>query len=152
MGMKNKLKSFFTLEDEYEYIEEDRMDSEEEQEEDVAPMQKNKQRHEGNVVSLKSAKSSSKMVLSEPKNYNEAQEIADQLVNRKAVVINLQRVDHAQAKRIVDFLSGTVYAIGGDIQKLGSQTFLCTPDNVEISGSISEMLMTEDDEDMSRRW
>ncbi|UOR12913.1 cell division protein SepF [Halobacillus amylolyticus] len=152
MGMKNKLKSFFTLEDEYEYIEEDRMDSEEEEEE-IAPMQRNKQRHEGqNVVSLKSAKSSSKMVLSEPKNYNEAQEIADQLVNRKAVVINLQRVDHGQAKRIVDFLSGTVYAIGGDIQKLGSQTFLCTPDNVEISGSISEMLMAQDDEDMSRRW
>ncbi|MFD2925441.1 cell division protein SepF [Halobacillus naozhouensis] len=151
MSMKNKFKSFFTLEDEYEYVDEDRMDSEEEEEE-IAPMQRNRQRQEHqNVVSLKSAKSSSKMVLSEPKTYNEAQEIADQLVNRKAVVINLQRVDHHQAKRIVDFLSGTVYAIGGDIQKLGAQTFLCTPDNVEISGTISEMLMGEE-EDTSRRW
>ncbi|MFC7320370.1 cell division protein SepF [Halobacillus campisalis] len=152
MSMKNKFKSFFTLEDEYEYMDEDTMDDK--QEETTPPAYRNKQQQPSehqNVVSLKSAKSSSKMVLSEPKNYNEAQEIADQLVNRKAVVINLQRVDHQQAKRIVDFLSGTVYAIGGDIQKLGSQTFLCTPENVEISGSISEMLMNEE-EDINRRW
>ncbi|MFC7061286.1 cell division protein SepF [Halobacillus seohaensis] len=149
MSMKNKFKSFFTLEDEYEYLDEE---SAEERQEEAPPTQRNNQHSDhNNVVSLKSAKNSSKMVLNEPKNYNEAQEIADQLVNRKAVVINLQRVDHSQAKRIVDFLSGTVYAIGGDIQKLGSQTFLCTPENVEISGSISEMLMTEED-DTNRRW
>ncbi|WP_444875032.1 cell division protein SepF [Halobacillus sp. B23F22_1] len=152
MSMKNKLKSFFTLEDEYEYEYVDEEAYEEKKEEPKAAPQRTKQPSEHqNIVSLQSAKNSSKMVLSEPKNYNEAQEIADQLVNRKAVVINLQRVDHHQAKRIVDFLSGTVYAIGGDIQKLGSQTFLCTPENVEISGSISEMLMSEDD-DINRRW
>ncbi|MBC8923042.1 cell division protein SepF, partial [Escherichia coli] len=42
--------------------------------------------------------------------------------------------------RIVDFLSGTVYALGGDIQRVGNNIFLCTPDNVEVDGSISEML------------
>ncbi len=152
--MKNKLKSFFTLEDEYEYVEEETLENNTQKQEEVTPMQRNRQQpsSEGqNIVSLKSAKGSSKMVLVEPKTYNEAQEIADQLVNRRAVVINLQRVDHKQAKRIVDFLSGTVYAIGGDIQKLGAQTFLCTPDNVEISGTISEMLAAEE-EDSSRRW
>ncbi|MYL70888.1 DUF552 domain-containing protein [Halobacillus litoralis] len=149
MSMKNKFRSFFTLDDEYEYIEEE---VEDDYEEDSAQRQRGaKKQEQGNVVSLKSAKSSSKMVLSEPSSYNEAQDIADQLVNRRAVVINLQRVDHHQAKRIVDFLSGTVYAIGGDIQKLGTQTFLCTPDNVEISGSISEMIAQEDD-DINRRW
>ncbi|CDQ19827.1 cell division inhibitor SepF [Halobacillus karajensis] len=149
MSMKNKFRSFFTLDDEYEYIEEE---VEDELEEEPAQRQRStKRQDQGNVVSLKSAKSSSKMVLSEPSSYNEAQNIADQLVSRRAVVINLQRVDHHQAKRIVDFLSGTVYAIGGDIQKLGTQTFLCTPDNVEISGSISEMMAQEDD-DMNRRW
>lgn len=149
MSMKNKFRSFFTLDDEYEYIEEE---VEDDYEEEAAQRQRAAKKQEpGNVVSLKSAKSSSKMVLSEPSSYNEAQDIADQLVNRRAVVINLQRVDHHQAKRIVDFLSGTVYAIGGDIQKLGTQTFLCTPDNVEISGSISEMIAQEDD-DINRRW
>jgi len=43
-----------------------------------------------------------------------------------------------QAKRIVDFLSGTVYAIGGDLQKIGGGIFLCTPKNVNVEGSISE--------------
>lgn len=56
-------------------------------------------------------------------------------------------MDRQQAKRIVDFLSGTVYAVKGDIQKLGSETFLCTPDNVEVSGSISEMLYEQEDYD-----
>jgi len=67
-------------------------------------------------------------------------DIADHLKNRKAVVINLQRIGHDQAKRIVDFLSGTVYAIGGDIQKLGANIFLCTPDNVDVAGTISDIL------------
>lgn len=59
-------------------------------------------------------------------------------------MVNLQRIDHDQAKRIVDFLSGTVYAIGGDIQKIGMNIFLCTPDNVEVSGNISEFLQEHD--------
>ncbi|HEX7065393.1 MAG TPA: cell division protein SepF, partial [Bacillales bacterium] len=45
-----------------------------------------------------------------------------------------------EATRIIDFLSGTVYAIGGDIQKLGPHTFLCTPENIDISGAISEVI------------
>ncbi|WP_347860657.1 cell division protein SepF [Salimicrobium sp. PL1-032A] len=145
MSMKNKFKSFFTLEDDYEYVEED----EYEESDYDTPSSRQREGNE-NVVSLKSAQRSSKMVLHEPKNYNEAQEIADELVNHRAVVINLQRVDHDQAKRIVDFLSGTVYAIGGDIQKLGTQAFLCVPENVEVSGSISEMLQNEDE--FNRRW
>lgn len=147
MSMKNKFRSFFTLDDEYEYVEEEVED----EDVDYEQPKTRSGRKQDNVVSLKSAKSSSKMVLIEPSSYNEAQDIADQLVNRRAVVINLQRVDHHQAKRIVDFLSGTVYAIGGDIQKLGTQTFLCTPDNVEISGSISDIIPQETDEDY-KRW
>ena len=61
----------------------------------------------------------SKMMLLEPRAYSESQQIADYLKNRNAVVVNLQRVTPDQAKRIVDFLYGTIYAIGGDIQKLG---------------------------------
>ena len=142
MSLKNKLRNFF-IEDEYEYIEtEEEVDGPE-------PMYQQQQGKESkkqqNVVSLKSMQQSSKVVLCEPRTYNEAQEIADNLVNRKAIVINLQRVDHQQAKRIVDFLSGTVYAIGGDIQKLGAQTFLCTPENVDVSGTISEVMNEGDD-------
>lgn len=86
----------------------------------------------------------------EPRVYADAQEIADHLKNRRAVVVNLQSMPHDQAKRIVDFLSGTVYAIAGDIQRVGSNIFLCTPDNVEVSGKISEFLQGQEYDDT--RW
>lgn len=79
-----------------------------------------------------------KMILLEPRAYSESQQIADYLKNRNTVVVNMKRVTADQAKRIIDFLSGTVYAIGGDLQKIGVGIFLCTPKNVNVEGSISE--------------
>lgn len=129
------------MDDEYEYVEEEAY-----QQLDKTPEQEKK-----NVVSLTSMQqATAKVVLAEPRSYNEAQEIADNIVNRRAVVINLQRVDHEQAKRIVDFLSGTVYAIDGNIQKLGTETFLCTPDNVDVSGTITDTL--DNDHEVNRGW
>ena len=80
----------------------------------------------------------SMMILLEPRAYSESQQIADYLKSRNAVVVNLKRVTPDQAKRIVDFLSGTLYAIGGDLQKLGGGIFLCTPNNVNVEGKISD--------------
>ena len=80
----------------------------------------------------------SKMVLFEPRAYSESQQIADYLKKRNAVVVNLKRVTPDQAKRIVDFLSGTLYAINGGLQKLGTGIFLCTPNNVDVEGSITD--------------
>lgn len=147
MSIKSKFKTFFFLEDEYddqdqEYIEEER--------EPVKSGRQTSQKQNQNVVSLQSLQKSSKMVLLEPRVYAEAQDIADHLKNRRSVVVNLQRIEHDQAKRIVDFLSGTVYAIGGDIQKIGSNIFLCTPENVEVSGNISEIMYDHDFQD--KRW
>ncbi|MCM3594389.1 cell division protein SepF [Metabacillus idriensis] len=145
MSIKNKFKSFFALdEEEYEYVEQDRY--QEDDYEDEQPFAAKPQAKQ-NVVSLQSVQKSSKVVLCEPRVYAEAQDVADQLKNRRAVVVNLQRIQHDQAKRIVDFLSGTVYAIGGDIQKIGANIFLCTPDNVDVAGSISEIVTEED-----QRW
>jgi cell division inhibitor SepF len=78
-----------------------------------------------------------KMMLLEPRAYSESQQIADYLKNRNAVVVNLKRVTPDQAKRIVDFLTGTLYAIGGSLQKLGGGIFLCTPNNINVEGKIS---------------
>lgn len=80
----------------------------------------------------------SKMILLEPRAYSESQQIVDYLKNRNAVVVNLKRVTSDQAKRIVDFLSGTIYAIGGDLQKIGGGIFLCTPNNVNVQGKITD--------------
>ena len=80
----------------------------------------------------------SKLVLLEPRAYSETQQIADQLKARNTVVVNLKRVTSDQAKRIMDFLSGTIYAIKGNIQKIGSGIFLCTPNNINVQGKITD--------------
>lgn len=144
MSIKSKIKTFFFLDDEYDYDE--KLSEEENEPTKVHKQPASKQ----NVVSLQSVQKASKLVLSEPRVYAEAQDIADHLKNRRSVVVNLQRIDHEQAKRIVDFLSGTVYALGGDIQKIGINIFLCTPDNVEVSGNISELMQEHDFQDS--RW
>ena len=84
------------------------------------------------------ANKSGKMILVEPRAYSDSQEIADHLKARNSVVVNFKRVTTDQAKRIIDFLSGTVYAIGGDLQKIGVGIFLCTPKNVNVEGTISD--------------
>ena len=79
-----------------------------------------------------------KMILLEPRAYSESQQIADHLKKRNTVVVNLKRVTSEQAKRIIDFLSGTLYAIGGNMQKLGPGIFLCTPKNINVQGKMTE--------------
>ena len=98
-----------------------------------------------NVVSIHTATSSNgtKVVLAEPRVYAEAQDIAENLKNKRATIVNLQRIDRESGIRIIDFLSGTVYALGGDIQRIGTDIFLCTPENVEVSGEISDYLYDE---------
>ncbi|WP_243386753.1 cell division protein SepF [Bacillus kexueae] len=151
MSIKNKFKSYFGFdEDEYEYVEEETYEEQVESpfgkrnfaQEPQQPQAKQ------NVVSLQSVQKSTKVILCEPRAYSEAQEIADHLKSRRAVVVNLQRINRDQAKRIVDFLSGTVYAIGGDIQRVGMDIFLCTPENVDVSGSISDFVADEE----RQRW
>lgn len=152
MSIGSKFKSFFALDEEVEYVETAQEEKSTEIPLKTAQAQKQNGQQTGpqNVVSLQSVQKSSKVVLFEPRAYSEAQEIADHLKSRKAVVVNLQRIAHDQAKRIVDFLSGTVYAIGGDIQRIGSNIFLCTPDNVDVSGSITGILQDEETDDL--RW
>lgn len=84
------------------------------------------------------SKSGNKMILMEPRAYSESQQIADHLKRRNSVVVNLKRVTNDQARRIIDFLSGTLYAIGGELQRLGNGIYLCTPKNVNVEGRISD--------------
>ncbi|MBR3199081.1 MAG: cell division protein SepF [Bacilli bacterium] len=97
----------------------------------------------------------SKMILLEPRAYSESQQIADHLKKRNTVVVNLKRVTPEQAKRIVDFLSGTIYAINGDLQKIGGGIFLCTPNNVNVQGKITgetEGKGIHDNDDINIEW
>ena len=91
-------------------------------------------------------KNGSKMILVEPRAYSESQQIADYLKKRNTVVVNLKRVTPDQGKRIIDFVSGCLYAIGGTMQKLGDGIFLCAPKNINVQGK-----MTEDDTQSRRK-
>jgi cell division inhibitor SepF len=154
MTIKSKLKTFFFLNDEYDD------DDNDEYVEPPAPVKQKQQPVKSqNVVNFQSvpkpvsssnSAKTSKVILVEPLSYSESTEIADHLKNRRAVVVNLQSVNNELGRQIVDFLSGAVYAIGGDIQKIGSSIFLCTPDNVEVTGNITELL--SDHNNPTTRW
>jgi cell division inhibitor SepF len=149
MSIKNKFEKWFYLDDEEDEVREKPQPRREEQR---SPAQEQPRRvaaaprkqpaaegqQPGTVVSLQSIQKSSKMVLVEPRVYAEAQDISEHLKNKRAVVVNLQRIERDQGIRIVDFLSGTVYALGGDIQRIGTDIFLCVPENVEVAGAISD--------------
>ena len=89
----------------------------------------------------------SKMILLEPRAYSESQQIADHLKKRNSVVVNLKRVTSDQATRIIDFLSGCIYAIGGTMQKVGVGIYLCAPKNVNVQGKITEDSSSLDEEE-----
>lgn len=95
----------------------------------------------------KGSTSSNKMILVEPRAYSESQTIADHLKAKNSVVVNFKRVTTDQSKRIIDFLSGTLYAINGDLQKIGEGIYLCTPKNIDVQGSISEEKTESNGED-----
>ena len=96
--------------------------------------------------------SNNKMILLEPRAYSESQQIADHLKNRNSVVVNLKRVTSDQAKRIIDFLSGCIYAIGGTMQKIGVGIYLCTPKNVNVQGKISEDNKDQEKNEETPEW
>lgn len=143
MGVMNRFMNFLGLQDEEEVVEREVLTSQDEPVE-TPSFENRKNAKGGNVVSIHSQKNV-KVVLVEPRSYDEAQDIADHLRSFRTVVVNLQRVRNDQALRIIDFLSGTVYALGGGISKVGGNIFLCTPDTVEIQGSITEILADEQD-------
>ncbi|MFY3793479.1 cell division protein SepF [Ureibacillus sp. MALMAid1270] len=147
MSMKNKIKNFFYLEEEDEEVQQPVSQPPVKQQEQPVKSRTKKERKVEqetpfNVVSIQSANSlkNSKVVIVEPRVYAEAQDIAEHLKNKRAIIVNLQRIDREQGVRIIDFLSGTVYALAGDIQRIGTDIFLCTPENVEVSGEISNYM------------
>ena len=79
-----------------------------------------------------------KVMVVEPASFDDAQSIADHLKLRKPVVVNLENTDPEIAKRMIDFVSGTTYALNGTIQKVGHNIFLCAPSNVDVAYNTKE--------------
>ncbi len=142
MGISDKLKSVFGIDD--EDLDDEMI--EEEEEEEVVPAENTfkadfTQNVNTTVASVKKEKSVSltsiprlQVVLVKPERFEEASDIADSLNAKKTVVLNLESASKEVARRLVDFLSGVAYANQGNVQKIANSTFLITPYNVDISG------------------
>ncbi len=98
-----------------------------------------KKQQSGKVVNIHSA-NQFKMVVSQPNTFDDAQDICDHLKAKKPVVINLEGIEKTDAQRIIDFLSGSIYALDGSIQKVSCDIFVIAPNNVDVSGDLKEEL------------
>ncbi|MBR2809643.1 MAG: cell division protein SepF [Erysipelotrichaceae bacterium] len=81
--------------------------------------------------------SSIKIVNFEPRSYEEAEEVGSQLKEKRACVVNLHRLPDRDTQRMVDFLSGVIFAINGTIKKVGDNVILCSPKEMGVSGDIN---------------
>ena len=81
-----------------------------------------------------------KVVLVKPERFENASEIADQLKDKRTVVLNLESTNKDVARRLIDFLSGVAYAGEGKIKKVAANTYIITPDHVDIEGDLIDEL------------
>ena len=74
-----------------------------------------------------------KLVVIEPKSFDECPKLVDSLKGRRAVIINLEKIETETAKKIFDFLSGATYALNGNVQKVANNIFIFAPESVDIA-------------------
>lgn len=148
-ALMNKVWDLFGMDsqEEEEYDEEnvyDYEDEEEEVEDKKLFGRKNK------VVTMPQAQANAiKMVISQPTTFEQSDEICSFLKEKKSVIVNLEYVNKDVARRIVDFISGGVYALDGYIQKVSNSIFLVAPSNYEIT---NEMAREEMKSKLSVSW
>lgn len=148
-ALMNKVWDLFGMDsqEEEEYDEENVYDYEDEEEETEDRKifgRKNK------VVTMPQAQANAiKMVISQPTTFEQSDEICSFLKEKKSVIVNLEYVNKDVARRIVDFISGGVYALDGYIQKVSNSIFLVAPSNYEIT---NEMAREEMKSKLSVSW
>ena len=91
----------------------------------------------GQVLNMSSGKQ--EVVLFHAKTFEDAAKAADELCKRKAVILNMENVDKALTRRVVDFLSGSVYALEGSVKKVAQSTYLFCPHNMDILGDLENL-------------
>jgi len=135
-NLMNKVWNFFGIEqedEEYDEIENYDEEYEEEEEEDEKRIFGRKNREK--VINMPQA-NQIKMIISQPTNFEQSEEICQYLKERKACIVNLEYVNKDVARRVVDFISGGVYALNGHIQKISNSIFLIAPANYDIANEM----------------
>jgi len=112
---------------------EDEMPEEDEKNDFEPYIARPEQKAKGRVINIHQT-NKNKMIIFKPSTFEEVREITDEIKNRRAVIVNFERLDKETAKRVLDFMSGSIYALNGTVKKIGPGIFLFAPDNVDISG------------------
>ena len=134
MGTMNKMLKWIGISDEIDEEEEFLTSPQAEPEEPMIPAGKR-----GKVVNIHTS-TQLKVVVIQLTSFEDARDIADHLKAKKPVVINLEKLDKDVSRRVVDFLSGAVYGLDGNIQKVANGIFLIAPYNVGIMGDFKDEL------------
>ena len=135
-AIMNKVLDFLGMDNEEEEEEENEVydypyeDEIEEEDKKIFGLKKNK------VVNMPQAQQI-RMVISQPTTFEQSEEICNYLKEKKSVIVNLEYVNKDIARRIVDFISGSVHALDGHIQKISNSIFLIAPTNYEISNEMA---------------
>ena len=98
------------------------------------------------VMSLMSSKNNSttvqreqKIMVFDPSVFSDVKNIGKMILNGRAVIVNFRKMDENQIHRVIDFLSGLIFAVNGDMQRIGEKIFLCTPKNFKSEGDLSNL-------------
>lgn len=94
----------------------------------------------GKVLNMSRGGVKSGIVLFRPGSFSDADKAADDLKKNQAVIVNLENVEKTMARRVVDFLSGCVYALDGKVSKIAQSAYLFCPNNVDISGDLESQV------------
>ena len=93
----------------------------------------------GQVLNSNSGANKQEVVLFHAKSFDDAAKAADELRRKKAIILNMENVDKALTRRVVDFLSGTVYALDGSVKKVAQSTYLFCPHNMDVVGDLENI-------------
>ena len=126
MGISNFVKDFIAPVEEGEELE-----LTQEEAAAISPYEQGKMNN-SNAISA-----NTNIVLFEPRNFDEAEEIGYHIKNKRACCVNLHRMPSEYRQRIIDFLSGVVYGVDGSIKKIGENVILCSPRNLQVGGDIN---------------
>ena len=152
-ALMNKVWNLFGMDsaEAEDYEDEDIYDYENEEEDEVEDRKLFGRKNSNNkVLNMPQSQSQAiKMVISQPTTFEQSDEICGFLKEKKSVIVNLEYVNKDGARRIVDFISGGVYALDGYIQKVSNSIFLVAPSNYEIT---NEMAREEMKNKLSVSW
>lgn len=141
----SKVKSFLGFDEyeDYEDYEDEEYESESGEEEDsIEPVITSKKNQNNKVVNIHTS-SSIKVTITKPVEYEEATEICEALKNRRIVLVNTTALELKIAQRLLDFIGGSCYALGGELQQIEKGVYLLSPSNVEVTSELKNEISSK---------